>query len=54
MLLENECKKAGIPNEIGNGGFGVCDIGETLTLPVKGDVGVTDEVKAKEDDQNDH
>lgn len=36
MLLEEACQEAGIPNEIGNGGFGVCDIGETLTVPVDG------------------
>lgn len=36
MLLEEACRNAGIPNEIKDGGFGVCDIGETLTLPVKG------------------
>jgi hypothetical protein len=35
MLLEDACKEAGIPNEIGNDGFGVCDIGETFTLPIK-------------------
>ena len=38
MLLEDATKEAGIPNEIGNDGFGVCDIGETLTVPVKGEV----------------
>lgn len=35
MLLEEACKEAGIPNEVGNGGFGICDIGETFIVPVK-------------------
>ena len=43
MLLGDATKEAGIPNEIGNGGFGVCDIGETLTVSVKG------EISSKED-----
>lgn len=46
MLLADACKEAAIPNEIGNGGFGVCDIGETLTLRVKG------EREVKEDGRN--
>lgn len=35
MLLEEACKEAGISNEVGNGGFGICDIGETFTVRVE-------------------